>query len=107
VEAIYPEFHAKILTQNLTAMHIHSVQPIASTLYAPRQHPYQINFKEALAKMKNNLLLSFTEETFKDLLNRLLTLFLRTIEPVRPRRQAPREIVPKPNHFPVCYKQAA
>ena len=52
VHAIRQDFHAKQVTNNLTAMLTHASQNPMETRQSARQHTYKINFAQALSKMK-------------------------------------------------------
>jgi len=105
VLSVQQDFHARILSKNLTSMlSFHERETIAR----PNQglkHPLQINFSHCLSVMKSAipLLLSRPVDTLAALLQALSALFLISTGPVRPGRHYPRK--PKHrNNFHPCYK---
>ncbi|MDO8937978.1 MAG: hypothetical protein Q7U98_02345, partial [Methylicorpusculum sp.] len=54
--SVKQDFYAKVLSTNLTAMVANSSQRQVEKTTAHRQHDYQVNFAQALTKMKNTLI---------------------------------------------------
>lgn len=92
--SVKQDFHAKILAMNLTAIiAIHSNKNIQKTT-KHRKLKYQINFAQALSKMKHKivLLILTSREDISTMLKEISDYFTRTIEAVRPGRTAPRRL---------------
>ncbi len=87
--AVRQDFYAKIFTGNLTAILSFSVHDKISELIKNRKRKYQLNFTQALGKMKNTVVLLFVRpmENVKQYINQLWDLFLANIEMVRPNRK--------------------
>ncbi len=83
--SVRQDFYAKMLTSNLTAMAANAAQKHVDKTISGRQHTYQINFSQALCKMKNTVveLLLFSAEKLRDRLEVLIDYMTCTIEPVR------------------------
>lgn len=86
------DIHAKIFTQNLTAVLVRLAQWLADERYRHRRHTYRVNFANALSKMKNTLVRLFLETSPLELCWRLLRRMADTVEAVRPGRKFPREL---------------
>jgi hypothetical protein len=56
VLSVKQDFYAKVLSTNLTAMVANAAQQQVDKATAHRQHTYQVNFAQALTKMKNTLI---------------------------------------------------
>lgn len=92
VHSIYQDFHAKIFSANLTSI---LCFPIRSRLEAQEirgKHRHQINFAQALSKMKYVIPLLFQRAfgSVKRIASELLEIIFITTEPVRPGRKFPR-----------------
>ncbi len=92
VLVVQQDFHAKVFMHNLAAMLVWVGQAIADRLYRHRRHGYQVNFADALSKMKNHLIRLLTQYTPWDQLLRLLTQFVDAVEAVRSDRSYPRNL---------------
>ena len=92
VLVVQQDFHAKVLMHNLAAMLVWVGQAIADRLYRHRRHSYQVNFADALSKMKNHLIRLLAQYTPWDQLFRLLTQLVDAVEAVRPDRTYPRNL---------------
>lgn len=103
VESVCQDFHAKTFAMNLAAVLAHPAQDIITAENESKKHPYKINLTQALSKMKDSIVLLFKRDNILDLLNNLLNLFIKTIEPVRPDRKYPRNHKSK-RGFYVCFK---
>ncbi len=107
--SVKQDFHAKILAMNLTAIiALHADENIQKTT-KHRKLKYQINFAQALSKMKHKiiLLLLKTQEDITVMLKQTSDYLSQTIEAVRPGRTAPRRLKNIKNdiHYP-AYKSA-
>jgi len=56
------------------------------------QHAYQVNFTQALSKLKDTIVLLFdrSKEVAMLLIGSLFDIFVTTVEPIRPNRKNPR-----------------
>jgi len=104
VESVYQDFYAKVFTANLTAAMVHPAQDIVEQQTEQRVHSYQVNLTQALSKMKDTVVLLFHRLNIRELISSLLTLFIQTIEPIRPDRKFPRKKGVKKQGFYPCYK---
>lgn len=106
--SVRQDFHAKILATNLTALMSIGAQQRVDQKSNKTRYVYQINFAQALSKMKH-VLIQFIHHAKTGKLHRWLRDRLhyisQTVEPVRPERQAPRRVKNIKNkiHFP-AYK---
>lgn len=104
VESVYQDFHAKVFAMNLTAAISHQAQNVITEQCAQKKYSYQINFTQALSKMKDVIVLLFSQSNVIDLLEKLHSVFIATIEPVRPGRKFPRKSGFRGMAFNTCYK---
>ena len=84
------DFHAKVLALNLTAVLVRTAQEIVDDRGRDAVHPKQVNMTHALCATKGALVRLLTRGNPLELLRRLIEIFARTVEPVRPRRSYPR-----------------
>jgi Transposase DDE domain len=104
VESVYQDFHAKVFAMNLTAAMTHPAQDIIAGKREQKKYPYRINVTQALSKMKDSLVLLFIRSNIIKLLNKLHSLFIATIEPIRLGRKYPRKHSVQKRGFYPCYK---
>ena len=105
-QVIKQDFYAKIFVLNLTAVLSWVAQAIADRLYQARNHPYRVNFANALSKMKDNIVRLFLFDSAEQLLTPLVLAMAGTVEAVRPDRSYPRKIKPAKLHgFHPNYKR--
>jgi len=104
VEVAYQDFHAKIFSANLTAVLVHQAQETVDYQTRHRKHQYQINFTQAISKMKDAIVRLFTETGISKIINILFNLMAKTIEPVRPNRKSQRTASNRSQRFHPCYK---
>ncbi len=104
VESVYQDFHAKVFTMNLTAAISHPAQDVIASENEQKKYAYRINVTQALSKMKDSIVLLFIRSNLKELLNKLIDLFISTIEPIRPGRKYPRKHSVQKRGFYTCYK---
>jgi hypothetical protein len=102
--AIYQDFHAKVFTMNLTALLAHPAQTVVKQQSQTKKYAYQVNFTQALSKMKNTVVLLFQQPAISNLLDRLWQAMTHIIEPIRPGRTYPRKKSIKPKRFAMTYK---
>ena len=108
VLTVRQDFHAKIIALNLAAMLEWVAQAIADRVYAGREHPYQINFANALSVLKNDWIRWLSRGLPWDMLLRLLTEIVAAVEPVIPGRSFPRNHrKSKAREFHANYKRTA
>jgi hypothetical protein len=67
-------------------------------------HPKQVNMTHALCAMKAAVVRLLTRANPVELLRRLIEIFARTVEPVRPGRSYPRRQGPRLHGYPMAYK---
>jgi hypothetical protein len=104
VESVYQDFHAKVFALNLTAAMTHPAQDIIASQCDQKKHPYRINVTQALSKMKDSIVLLFVRFNIMELLSKLYSLFIATVEPIRPGRKYPRKHTVQKKGFYPCYK---
>ena len=92
VHAIRQDFHAKQVTNNLTAMLTHASQKQMATKQSPRQHTYKINFAQGLSKMKDSVVLLLLNHDLAQRIKKLLQYFSQTVEAVRKDRHFKRRM---------------
>jgi hypothetical protein len=90
VLAVYQDFHAKVLTKNLAAVLAHSCQDQVDRESSDKKHKYQINFTQLLSKLKDTVVLILLREKIIPLIQNIMEIAARSIEPVRPGRKYPR-----------------
>ena len=88
VHAVMQEFHAKIVTGNLTALNAYQAQ--SEIPEAPNRHRVRVNFSHAIASMKNTIVRLLTAANPWPILAAYLNVLRRTVEIVRPGRSAKR-----------------
>lgn len=103
VHSVMQDFHAKIVTTNVTALLAHQAQrelpPTA------RRYPVRVNFSHALAHMKDTLVRLFTAADRHLVLDAFMDLLRQTVEPVRPDRSFPRFKRITLHRFRLTYKR--
>lgn len=105
-QSVLQDIYAKLFMINLTAILAWVAQAIADRLYRGRQHPYRVNFANALSTMKDNLVRLFLDVGPPTLLCELVGAMALSVEALRPGRSYPRHIKPsKPQGFHRNYKR--
>lgn len=104
VESIYQDVHAKVLTQNMTRLVAWIAEPIIEETTKHRKRDYQLNFTQALSKMKHTVVSLITACHPDRLLKALVALFAKTVEPIRPDRSFERKKSREKRKFHRCYK---
>lgn len=104
--AVKQDFHAKIFTGNLTAILAFPAHDKIEKQTEGRKAAYQLNFTQALSKMKDSVILLFTRPggKVKEYLFHLLKLFCANIEIVRPNRKNPHNFRKSKRIYPIAYK---
>lgn len=107
--SVQQDFHAKIVAANLTALMAMAAQKITARETRQLKLKYQINFAQALSKMKHRIvrLVLNAHDDIKLLIERTIRYVSKTIEAVREGRSTPRRLKNIKNdiHFP-AYKSA-
>jgi len=109
VHSIYQDFHAKIFAKNLTSILCFPVRQRLQGQGIKVKHPHQVNFVQALSKMKHVIVLLFLRplQTLHGLVENLHDIFERTTEPFRPDRRYPRNHKASVRRHSCCYKAIA
>jgi len=104
--SVYQDFHAKVFSKNLTSILAFNTREIVKQSSQTKKYQYQINFTQALSKMKDAIVLLFNRPNsmVEILLSGLQQIFLQTIEPIRPGRKYVRELKVYQKRFRTCYK---
>lgn len=104
--ALLQDFYAKIFSCNLTSILMTSVQKEVEQVSKKRKHNYQLNFTQALSRMKNSVVLLFvrSKDKLETYLSHLSSLFLDNLELVRPNRHNERKFRKSKNIYPAPYK---
>ena len=103
LESVYQDFHAKIFAKNLTAILSLPAKNEIKRQALHKKHCYQINFTQALSKMKDTIIILFSKENVFKTIKAFFDLIVKTFEPVRPERKYDRKKKP-PKRFFLCYK---
>jgi hypothetical protein len=95
VLSVKQDFYARVLSSNLVAMMSNTAQRLIDRNTKSRRLPYQVNFEQAISKMKNILikLILLSNERLKKRLTDLIGYITCTLEPVRPNRSYDRKSV--------------
>lgn len=104
--AVRQDFFAKLFTANLTAILAFSVHQKIKQQTKHRQKQYQLNWTQALSRMKNSVILLFIrgKEKVTEYIDQLLDLFIANIEIVRPGRKNVRNFRKSKRIYPMPYK---
>ncbi len=109
VLSVKQDFYAKVLTTNLASMLANEAQVQVDKVSENRKHDYQVNFAQALSKMKNKIveLFMFSNLYLQEKLEGLIDYIACTIEPIRKGRSYNREKSKMKNKIHYCnYKRA-
>jgi len=106
VLSVYQDFHAKVFSKNLTSVLAFPTREIIEQNSKNCKYPRQINFTQALSKVKNVIVLLFNHmgESVTKLISDLHEIFIRTTEPIRPGRKFPRNHKSRRKLFYLNYK---
>ena len=100
--SVYQDFHAKVCMLNLTAVLVHPVDEVLKD--EPKEtYTHQVNFTEALSKMKWAPIALFIKQQGMKIIRELLTWFYNTTEPIRKGRKFNRPKLTK-RKFHMNYK---
>ena len=91
--SVKQDFYAKVLTTNLVSIAANAAQVQVDKTTAGRKHAYQVNFAQAVSKMKNTIveLLMFSGHFLRKKLKALIDYIACSIEPIRKGRSYPRK----------------
>jgi hypothetical protein len=106
VHSVYQDFHAKVFSKNLTSVIAHTTKKEIEKKSESFLYCHQINYAQALTKMKNTIVLLFKRSAEKvvEIIQDLRTIFIQTTEAVRPGRKYPRNHRVKQKRFFLEYK---
>lgn len=104
VEAVKQDFYARVFMANLTSILAFPLQDKICENHKTSKYSYQINWTQALAKMKNSGFLLFIREKITPLIEQLHNVFISNLVPIRPGRKSPRKIQFQKRKFAFAYK---
>ena len=106
VHSVYQDFHAKVFSKNMASVIANTTKNEIAKKSESLMYVHQINFAQALSKMKNTIVLLFKRSTEKvsALVEQLRTIFIQTTEAIRPNRKYPRKHRVKQKRFFFEYK---
>ena len=106
MHSVYQDFHAKVFSKNLASVIASTTKNEIAKKSEPLMYVHQINFAQALSKMKNTIVLLFKRsiDIVAELVKDLRTIFIQTSEAVRPNRKFPRNHRVKQKRFFFEYK---
>ena len=105
VEAVKQDFYARIFMANLTSILAFPLQNKIRENHKKSKYSYQINWTQALAKMKNAGFLLFIREKISPLIEQLHKIFITNLVPIRPGRKSPRKIQFQKRKFAFAYNR--
>ncbi len=107
--SVYQDFHAKVFSKNLTAVIASTTKNEIDKKSKNCKFPHQINFTQALSKMKQTMVLLFNHpiKKLKSIVSKVQKIFIQTTELVRSGRKFPRNHKVKQKRFHTAYKQLA
>lgn len=103
-QAIRQDFYATLFSKNFAAILAQPVQPVVAVQTATRKYTYQVNMTNLLSKLKDTIVLLFSQNHIHSLFDALWRQMLSTIEPVRKHRLFPRKKSFRRRRFPSTYK---
>lgn len=106
VHSVYQDFHAKMFSKNLTSVIASTTKNEIAKKSETLAYVHQINFTQALSRMKNTIVSLFkrSAEKVTVIVEKLRTIFIQTTESVRPNRKFPRKHRVKQKRFFFEYK---
>lgn len=107
--SVKQDFYARVLSSNLVSMLVNAAQHQVDEQTSNRKLPYQVNFAQAISKMKNTVveLMVLLNDQLKERLAELIEYIACTIEPIRRNRCYPRKKRrPNSHAFYMNYKRA-
>jgi hypothetical protein len=105
--SVKQDFYARILSTNLTAILANAAQRQVDKMLSNRKLPYQINFAQALSKMKNTVVqwLGLTPDMLRIRIEQFVNYIACTVESVRSGRSYNRPKTKKNRIFYSAYKE--
>ena len=93
VLSVYQDFHAKVFAKNLASVLSFPVQNELEKSGKKEKYVHQLNFVQAISKIKHVIALLFqrTRKKVLKLIEDLHDIFIQTTEPIRPGRKFPRK----------------
>ena len=109
VHSVYQDFHAKMFSKNFSSVIAGTTKEAIQKKSGALKFVHQINFTQALSRMKNTIVLLFNRTTMevRALIEKLQTIFIQTTEAVRPDRKFQRRHRVKQRRFFNEYKTTA
>ena len=106
VHSVYQDFHAKMVSKNLTAIIASTTKEAIAEKSKHLVYSHQLNLAQALAHMKDSIVLLFvrSEKKVKHLVEKIRKLLVQTTESFRPNRKYPRNHRVKQKRFFLPYK---
>jgi hypothetical protein len=107
--SVKQDFYAKVLTTNLASMLSNEAQVQVDKISKNRKYDYQVNFAQAISKIKNKVveLLMLSTLYLQEGLEELIDYIACTIEPIRKGRSYSRPKSKTKNKIHYCnYKRA-
>jgi hypothetical protein len=106
VHSVYQDFHAKMVSKNLTAIIASTTKEAIAEKSKHLVYSHQLNLAQALAHMKDSIVLLFirSEKKVKHLVEKIRKLLVQTTEGYRPDRKYPRNHRVKQKRFFLPYK---
>lgn len=106
--AVLQDYYAKIFSCNLTSILMSETQDQVRQISKKRKHNYQLNYTQALNRMKNSIVLLFTRSKSKieSYLMHLNNLFVDNLELIRTGRHYKRNFRKSKKIYPAPYKNA-
>jgi len=106
VHSVYQDFHAKVFSKNLTAVIATTTREQIIKKSEKLKYTHQINFAQALSKMKDTIVLFFSSSRgrINSYIDQVRNIFIKTTEAIRPDRKYPRKHRVKQKRFFLEYK---
>lgn len=106
VLSVYQDFYARVFAKNMAAALAFQTWPVIEKNTRHRRYLYQPNFAQTLSKLKDVIPLLFirTKNNVLKILNALVEIIVKTLEPVRPGRKFERDFNNRSGRFHHCYK---
>lgn len=92
VHSVYQDFHAKMFSKNFTAVIATTTRDDIIKKSETLKYVHQINFAQALSKMKGSIVLLFerSKNLISGYIEAIRKIFIKTTEGIRPNRKFPR-----------------
>jgi len=105
VLSIYQDFHAKVFSKNLTSVLAFPTRKTIDYKSRKARYKYKMNFAQTLSTVKDVIPLFFirSADQVLSLISDLHEIIIKTLEPIRPGRNYPRNFNKKKG-FDFCYK---